>query len=753
MRKYLILLLLLLPFCAMAKKQGQELLDSLVSALPQAKDDTARIGIYMKICVAESMIDPDAGVKYGAQSLALATKMSWTQGIGRSHNAMGLNYMSKGENPEAIERFTIAEGIFEKIGYTKGLIMVRGNFANVYSAQGDYPKALEYYFKVLKYHQDDADKAGIARATGNIGIVYSRQGSYTKALDYFFSALNMDRESGDKSAIANDYERIGVVYKQLGNYPKALEYIFMALKGHEELGNKRAIAEANLSIGSIFTDKQANAAKALEYELRGLKIHQEIGNKEGMSFAYLLIGNSVSLQGNDTAALRYYRMSFELCRENGNRKGIAEGLSNMGAIYGRLGNNIMDIACSQRAVALFKEIGDMYSYAYGLEKLGSAYLTLAQDSLPSRSQLPGDLKELSPEVYNSYITVPSGRKAQAQAAILYLTEGLAIAENLHSVDMVSIFLLDITRACKITGDYQRALQSYERHTAINDSFYSARNTDKLNSLETQRMLLVKEKQIAADEKKSKERLYFGVGGIMLLLVIGALLYTYKVQRQANTFQNGLLAQKEELILQKDMLMKEIHHRVKNNLQVISTLLDLQLINITDPNAKDAITESATRLKSISLIHQKLYQDEDITTIECAQFATDLFAQVSSVFKKPAQQILFTNHMQSVLLDIDTAVPLGLMLNELMTNSYKYAFQGESGNIIITMEISGNEYKLLYSDSGPGLPAGMDTRLSGTLGMKILHSLSKQLRGAFTYIQATRTFCITFLDIDGRKMID
>ena len=123
-------------------------------------------------------------------------------------------------------------------------------------------------------------------------------------------------------------------------------------------------------------------------------------------------------------------------------------------------------------------------------------------------------------------------------------------------------------------------------------------------------------------------------------------------------------------------MKEIHHRVKNNLQVISGLLELQSKALNDEAAKDALREGRNRVRSIALIHQNLYQFENLSTIELKRFVNDLCRQVESVFKKQ-NKVAMNIKVPDLRLDIDSAVPLGLIMNELLSNSFKYAFNDAS----------------------------------------------------------------------------
>ncbi|MEO8149973.1 MAG: histidine kinase dimerization/phosphoacceptor domain -containing protein [Bacteroidia bacterium] len=215
-----------------------------------------------------------------------------------------------------------------------------------------------------------------------------------------------------------------------------------------------------------------------------------------------------------------------------------------------------------------------------------------------------------------------------------------------------------------------------------------------------------------------------------------------------------LSKQYELLNEKDILMKEIHHRVKNNLQVISGLLELQSKNLVDETAKDALREGRNRVRSIALIHQNLYQFENLSSIELNRFANDLCNQVQSVFQKP--HVAIKIEVPPMNLDIDTAVPLGLIMNELLTNSFKYAFNSvQDGQIYLKVNlITEGKYELIYSDNGPGLAEGFDTTKSKTLGMQLIHDLSRQIGGTVKYeYKNGPVFIINFTNRETRKNED
>lgn len=216
-----------------------------------------------------------------------------------------------------------------------------------------------------------------------------------------------------------------------------------------------------------------------------------------------------------------------------------------------------------------------------------------------------------------------------------------------------------------------------------------------------------------------------------------------------------ISEQSALLLEKDVLMKEIHHRVKNNLQVISGLLELQSKSLDDGAAKNALREGRNRVRSIALIHQNLYQFENLSTIELKRFVNDLCVQVESVFKNQ-KTVTMNITVPDIHLDIDSAVPLGLILNELLTNSFKYAFDDINAGEI-NLEISSKaegEYQLLYSDNGPGLPAGFDFNKTSTLGIQLINDLSRQIGGNVQYENRNGTaFTINFTNRNLRKTRD
>ncbi len=203
----------------------------------------------------------------------------------------------------------------------------------------------------------------------------------------------------------------------------------------------------------------------------------------------------------------------------------------------------------------------------------------------------------------------------------------------------------------------------------------------------------------------------------------------QVRRERRKAQEQIEASLKE----KEVLLKEIHHRVKNNLQIICSLLDLQAEYLTDPQALEVFQESQNRIQSMALIHEKLYQSEDLATINFADYIHELITNLWYSYEVYLDAVELKTDIEPVVLDIDTAIPCGLIVNELVSNSLKYAFPfGHRGELSIELHsVSENEFILIVSDTGIGLPKDLDFQNTKSLGLQLVNSLTQQLNGTIS----------------------
>ena len=201
------------------------------------------------------------------------------------------------------------------------------------------------------------------------------------------------------------------------------------------------------------------------------------------------------------------------------------------------------------------------------------------------------------------------------------------------------------------------------------------------------------------------------------------------------------------LAEKEVLLKEIHHRVKNNLQVISSLLKLQSRYIQDTRVTEMLKESQNRVRSMALVHEQLYQSKDLSKIDFAEYIQNLAHNLFQAYEIDAQGVKLQTNIAPCSLNVDTAVPCGLIINELVTNSLKYAFiNRDEGKIQIDFSLDNHKVcVLVVSDSGIGFPQELDYKNARTLGLRLVVSLVNQLRGKIELLATVGTaFKITFL---------
>ncbi|SDL87035.1 tetratricopeptide repeat-containing sensor histidine kinase [Kriegella aquimaris] len=294
-----------------------------------------------------------------------------------------------------------------------------------------------------------------------------------------------------------------------------------------------------------------------------------------------------------------------------------------------------------------------------------------------------------------------------------------------------------------TQDYQNAATYYKNYIKVRDSISVNDSEIKKQQLatvmseelaDTRRMLDEQREDLEESknqniEKDERINLVF-ISLIFTLLGFAGLVYAYlkSIKNQRLIAEQKYII--ENSLVEKDSLLKEIHHRVKNNLQMVSSLLSLQTKNTRSKAAIEALEEGKSRVKAMALIHQKLYQNDDLSVIEMQGYIESLINSVQSVYKKGGHNINVTIDAEGVELDIDRAIPFGLMLNELVSNSFKYAFPNDedNGNIYIHIRKNvGQDGYFEYSDNGIGLPEDSEEKANSSMGIRLMNRLANQLQ--------------------------
>jgi two-component sensor histidine kinase len=249
--------------------------------------------------------------------------------------------------------------------------------------------------------------------------------------------------------------------------------------------------------------------------------------------------------------------------------------------------------------------------------------------------------------------------------------------------------------------------------------------------------------------------------IILVLALSVWLYNYwrtKKLERSNEYLEKIVTERTEklssALKDRELLLQEIHHRVKNNLQIVTDLLQLQKDEMKDADQMSYISDGQSRVVSIALIHQNLYQHHDLSSVRFDTFINSLIQQIVELHNANGRTISVEHKCGDFFLDIDTAIPLGLITNELITNSYKYAYndQNEVKIEVELVELEKGMFKMTFRDFGLGLPEGVDVQKSPSLGMHLINGLTHQLSGDVRYwYEGGSFFEVTFYNSERRSL--
>lgn len=293
------------------------------------------------------------------------------------------------------------------------------------------------------------------------------------------------------------------------------------------------------------------------------------------------------------------------------------------------------------------------------------------------------------------------------------------------------------------GNYLKALNEYRLTETLDDSIYNLGKAKQFSELQVLyeieskdkniELLVQKDKVQQASIRQSDIVKNFTLAGILVMLVITGLVYgQYRNKQRRNKEINEKNLALEQLVKEKEWLVKEIHHRVKNNFHIVASLLEIQSSYLKNKEALSAIKESQHRIHSMSIIHQKLYQSETLSTIHMPEYIYELVEYLRESYAI-RENVGFSLQIENIELNHASAITLGLILNEAITNAIKYAFaKTEDGKISISLtHISDSQILLSIADNGSGLPTDFDAKIGASMGMELLQGLTDDLGGSFS----------------------
>lgn len=507
------------------------------------------------------------------------------------------------------------------------------------------------------------------------------------------------------------------INRDLGLYTQALQYGLLAIEEARKERDLENLANCYISMGMLY-EQLGDLTNAIKYQKECVNVGAGIPNREKVFQGTRYVTNNMMLLGKVKEAGRYFMPLFKAFPA----ASLGDSLIQMSvwAQYHVFNGELGKAEPIFRALLKHENNPEVYIQHYAeltnLE-IGEHYL-----------------KFFNWEKARFYVTKAAKRAAgfpRARASI-----SLRIQKAMYLVDSAQ-------------GNFAAALEHYRMHRKLSDSLFSAQKSLQIAGIQVQFDVKKKEQDITLLTQRNRiqqERIHNQesqqnamIGGTVLL---SFLLLSVYVQFR-NKQKNNLELQQHQLVIEdsnarltrtveeKQLLVREIHHRVKNNLQTVISLLESQAFYLEN-DALAAVKDSQSRIHAMSLIHQKLYLADNVTSINMQAYIEELVAHLSSSHAD-SSRICIDMQVDPIYLDVAQAIPLGLIINEAVTNIFKYAFpDGMPGQMFIHFnEIPESDYILKVRDNGIGLNAAVDQTRPGSLGMKLMKGLSHEMGGDFS----------------------
>lgn len=576
-------------------------------------------------------------------------------------------------------------------------------------------EAMNYVVEALNIAKSIEYKKGIADSKFQIGRIQSENKQTNKSIKTTYEAIELYRQLGDSLKIADCYNNIGVIYATTGNYVWAVSELFKAITIYEKLDEPLIVINGYANIGTI--------------------------NK---------------ILGNQDLAKHYYEKSLDMA------KGELEFLPDFAGIYlnlGRLNFDLKDFEqsnlCYDKALRCLLKKPDEYLKATIYNSIAEnaiaknnftkafKYLYSAKNTFQSIGSDNG-LVEVLVNLAECYL-----KTNQLDQAENYILRSIVIAEEFEMVATRIKAYKSMIDICERRGKYETAYKFQKLYKELSDRQYDLNNQNKMIQMQMQYDFdkvdaSKKEKrllnEISLRENTAKTVLVKYVSSIILLLLLIFSLFILKHLhqniKQKDTIQqyNDMLNEQNKEIqtslVQKNILLKEIHHRVKNNLQIISSLLTIESNETKDYEVVDLIEEGLSKIQAMSSIHETLFLFEHLDEINLNDYFGKLLDNLKNIHSFKSDQFIYEIDTQNIFLNINTTIPLGLIINELVTNSIKHApidHQGLTVQIILR-KVDDISFELVYSDNISLISSQQDLLNSKSFGIKLVKILCDQING-------------------------
>lgn len=550
---------------------------------------------------------------------------------------------------------------------TTDLAYFHNFLGSLYKDIGIYDSSITHFNEAIYWSKLNHFDRGVAACLSNLGKTYLHIGEYDKALNNFYAALEIFEANNDTLNIGEVHSNIGSLMLEINEYDAAEEHFSQSQRQYQ-------LAHAVIQEAWILYDlgnlkfKTGHFDEALILFYRSLSIWKKFNRVRRCQITYLRIGEIFMVNGQYDKALDIFNSAELEFDKINNPQGVSEALMLSGRTHYYL-----------------------QEYDIAIEKLKRA---------------------------------------------------LSLSDFIESKQLKLNTYRDLYLCFKAKNDFSEALSYMERYQALNDTIFNE-NKEKLiaefqmklnlnnkeNIIQQLEDSTMRQNLINQNISLQNERNLIGVYalGFVVLVIALFLIFVFRRNKKISVLNLNL----NSALKEREVLIREVHHRVKNNLQIISSLLNLQSEKTQATDPAEVLRISQSRIEAMSMMHENLYKSANLSEISFREYVENLCSYLQTSFSLDQKGVVLTSSIDEVQVDIDQLVPCGLIINELITNSIKHAFEDnqQDKKISIQCSVHNNIVKMEIADNGKGLPEGFSIANSKSLGMRLASGLARQLKSS------------------------
>ncbi len=623
------------------------------------------------------------------------------------------------------------------IEHARGMIGV----AEFYIGQ-DSAKAMQY-LKQAQLEQLQLPDSLLQQLNVRKYSLYKDLYQHELAIQELKASIRYAKKNELPNTLAANYKLLSSHYFYLFQYDSCKIALQKAIELYEKLGDESARGSLLLRLAGV--DYALGLYEpAIIKAFEAAEIFKKINSDKQLAVAYMQLGNIYYFLESFDEARAFYSIAADYFEKYGDDNGFYNALSNIGLVKIERREYQHGIEDQRKALAYFHhnnkilEAGNAYFY------LGKAFHYLGKTD-SSEYFLDKSIESNTATGYKigvGYAYLYKARnklkKEEIDEAIALAEKALSIIRELPNYELeqdVSVILAECYEKKNLP---KKSLSHLKRAYELMDSLaidngiltnVALHEQAKLEKAEYE-LKLAKAREVAREKEYENQKKIILLVSLIALIAIASLNYFIRSNRK-NRYLNRELKAKQKLIEEelatKRALLKEIHHRVKNNLQVISSMLSIQSQYIKSPELENVVRECRARISSMSLIHESLYRKEDNDQSLFSSYVKNLIPQLVETYQVDQQNIRLEMDIQDFELSLDDSVPCGLLINEIVSNSLKHAFpDGKGGTITIQMHKTGNRIDLIVADDGVGINKDVKPEEESTFGFLLIYSLISQL---------------------------